>query len=381
MRGAIRVSVALVVLVGIILPITHQSANAMSLRQLQQKLQSTSQSMAKIRSQLRSTKKRQRTAIHELGAAQSRLVVHRARLLSYRRQLSSVRAVLEKTQADLRIVEARLKRRNDLLSDRLVDTYKHGTVSYASVLLGSDDVYDLLSRGYVIRRILRNDMELVESIRKDKQSVERYKAYLEKKERERASLARQQASVTVAADNDRRRSQQLLDSIERDRAAYEQALAEFQRASYGLEAKIRAMQRTPAGQKRVANPWRGGYICPLSCSYRITSRFGWRIHPIHHSRSFHTGIDLAAPSGSAIRAAAGGTVIIAGSYGVYGKAVVIDHGGRMSTLYGHCSRLRVSVGAKVKQGQIIANVGSTGWSTGPHLHYEKRRNGSPISPM
>lgn len=381
MRGAIRLSVALIVLVGIILPIAQQSADAMSLRQLQQKLQSTSHSMAQVRSQLRSTKKRQQTAIHELGAAQNRLSVHRARLLSYRQQLRSVRVALDRAHADLRIVEDRLKRRNNLLSDRLVDTYKHGSVSYASVLLGSGDVYDLLSRGYVVRRILRSDMELVDSIRKDKATVEKYRAFLQRKERERAALEAQQASVTLASANDSRRKQELLNSIERDRAAYEQALAEFQRASSSLEAKIRAMQRTPAGQKRVANPWRGGYICPLSCKYRITSRFGWRIHPIHRTRSFHTGIDLAAPTGSPIRAAAGGTVIISANYGAYGRHVVIDHGGRISTLYGHCSRVRVSVGQSVKQGQIIANVGTTGWSTGPHLHYEKRKNGTAINPM
>lgn len=381
MHRYLRFALATIALVSFISATADTSATAASLRDLQQRLQANSRNIKDYQAKLRATKRRQHVASSQVILAQRRLGVHRARLSDIRGQLSVTRIELARARAELALVEARLKKRNDLLSVRLVDTYKHGTVSYAGVLLGSDDFWDLLSRGYVLRRILDSDVQLVQSIKEDKATAEAYKAKLEQKEQERLELERQQTAATQATLRDTRQRQYLLQQIEKDRAAYEQALAEFQKASAGLEAMIRRMQATPAGQKRVANPWRGSYKCPISTQYRISSRFGWRTHPVHGGRSFHTGVDLACPSGTPIKAAADGLVIHSGWYGVYGNTVIIDHGGGVSTVYAHCSTLRVSRGRTVKQGQTIAAVGSTGLSTGPHLHYELRKNGRPQNPI
>ena len=125
---------------------------------------------------------------------------------------------------------------------------------------------------------------------------------------------------------------------------------------------------------------------PGICSHdrvlsRITSRFGWRIHPILRTRRFHDGVDIAAGAGTTIKASDDDRVIFAGWKGAYGRAVVIDHGSGWSTLYGHCSALYVSTGQTVSRGQRIAAVGSTGWSTGPHLHWTVYRNGRHVNPL
>ena len=112
----------------------------------------------------------------------------------------------------------------------------------------------------------------------------------------------------------------------------------------------------------------------------ITSAFGYRIHPIFHVRKMHTGVDMHAGMGTPIHAAEGGTVISAGWRGGYGKCVVISHGGNLATLYGHLSAIQVSVGERVGRGEVIGKVGSTGYSTGPHLHFEVRVGGSPVNP-
>ncbi|MBV9149838.1 MAG: M23 family metallopeptidase, partial [Candidatus Eremiobacteraeota bacterium] len=113
----------------------------------------------------------------------------------------------------------------------------------------------------------------------------------------------------------------------------------------------------------------------------ITSPFGWRIHPISGVRSFHEGLDIGVASGTPIGAAEAGRVIYAGWYGGYGNYISIDHGGGVSTGYAHCSAIYVSVGQDVRQGQTIGAVGSTGYSTGPHLHFEVRINGKPVDPL
>ncbi len=111
-----------------------------------------------------------------------------------------------------------------------------------------------------------------------------------------------------------------------------------------------------------------------------TSSFGFRTHPIFGGRRLHAGMDFRAPTGIPILAAAAGTVVTAGFSGGYGNTVVIDHGGSLATLYGHQSRLAVSVGDRVTTGQVIGSAGSTGSSTGPHLHFEVRVNGTPVNP-
>jgi murein DD-endopeptidase MepM/ murein hydrolase activator NlpD len=136
--------------------------------------------------------------------------------------------------------------------------------------------------------------------------------------------------------------------------------------------------RTPRGRARARIAWRGSFSRPADGP--ITSGYGPRYHPILRRSRMHTGMDIGAGYGSSIRAAADGEVIYAGYRGGYGKTVVVDHGGGVSTLYAHCSALLVRDGQMVRRGQTVARVGSTGMSTGPHLHFEVRRNGSPVSP-
>ena len=123
----------------------------------------------------------------------------------------------------------------------------------------------------------------------------------------------------------------------------------------------------------------GDIIWPLG-SRRVTSQYGWRVHPIFGTSRYHSGIDIAANYGEPIWAAAGGTVIHSGWLGGYGKTIIIDHGGGLTTLYAHNSKLTLGVGATVKRGQTVALAGSTGYSTGPHLHFEVRKFGEPVNP-
>jgi murein DD-endopeptidase MepM/ murein hydrolase activator NlpD len=156
-------------------------------------------------------------------------------------------------------------------------------------------------------------------------------------------------------------------------------IAQSERDSDSVRAMLEAIALTPEGQARAATPWTGSFIRPVPGD--ITSGFGPRFHPVLHVRKLHTGVDFRAPVGTPVWAADGGVVVHAGWLEVYSYAVIIDHGGGVSTLYGHCSSLEVSSGQSISAGQVIARSGSTGYSTGPHLHFEKRVNGSPVPPF
>lgn len=344
------------------------------------RLADVNRQLSDVQSKLAHTKRMQRSAYSQLMASEHRLEAARNNLMDAQSQLRTTRGKLVVTRTELHKVETRLGKRNNLLSERLSDTYKHGNVGYVNVLLGATDFWDLLNRGHMIREVLNSDVQLIGDIKQDKHTVETHKAVLEVQERKRSDLERQQAVLTQVAHNQAAERGQILKQISRERSQYENMLAELEQNSRQIATMIRAMQRTPRGHKRYTQVWHGRFMAPVS-GYRITDRFGMRYHPILHTYRMHTGVDLACPTGTTIHAAASGEIIFAGWLGAYGNAIIIDHGGGMNTVYGHCSRLLVRVGAVVKQGQSIGRVGSTGWSTGPHCHFEVRRNGTPIRPM
>ncbi|MHB0912105.1 MAG: murein hydrolase activator EnvC family protein [Armatimonadota bacterium] len=371
-----RTAIAVILLVGIII---QPVAARKSLSELQREMREAAQRMRSVQAKLHEVKKQQATAATELAYSEKRLRFTQISLSDIRSQLSDTRGRLSVTKQELAVIQKRLDERNKLLEGRLVDTYKHGNVSYLSVVLGAEDLSDLLSRGYVVRKIFESDMELVEGIKEDKRAVEEHKAALESQERKRSGLEREQAQLTRDAYSQKVNRARIVRAINSDRAKYEQMLAELDQNSRQISALIRSRESTPAGRKSAEQKWTGSFIRPVSG--RITSGFGMRYHPILHERRMHTGVDLASPAGTPIKAAASGEVIYSGWFGAYGNAVIIDHGGGVTTLYGHQSSISVHTGQSVKQGQVIGKVGSTGWSTGPHLHFEVRKHGTPVSPF
>ncbi|MGE5531632.1 MAG: M23 family metallopeptidase, partial [Bacteroidota bacterium] len=213
-----------------------------------------------------------------------------------------------------------------------------------------------------------------------KQALARQKARLQEKEREEAeardAVRRQRNEVAIKTELALTR----LKDANAARAQAERELAAFEKASSEIEAMLARVQRAGVSGGAYSGSWGGSFLRPVPG--RITSPFGWRIHPLTHTRRFHDGVDLACSGGTPIHAADKGRVVLAGWYGPYGQAVIIDHGSGMSTLYGHTrsGSLRVCNGQVVQRGQIIAGVGSTGWSTGNHLHFSVRRYGRPVSP-
>ncbi|HML32375.1 murein hydrolase activator EnvC family protein [Sporomusa sphaeroides] len=292
----------------------------------------------------------------------------------------SILAKLEATEQQIELntellakVEKNLAERSQILNKRMRDIYKNGQVNYLDVLFGAADFVDFTTRADLLKRVVNLDMTLVAQVKAERELVVQKRAELE---RDKAAITELKAAAAAkkaiieARKNDR---EKVLDDAVSERDTAERAYQELMETSRQIEQMIRRSQKGGAVEGTGALLW--------PASGPITSPFGWRTHPIFGTQRFHSGIDIGADYGDAIAAADSGTVIFSGWMGGYGKAVIIDHGGGISTLYAHNSELLVEEGYRVYKGQTISRCGSTGYSTGPHLHFEVRENGSPVSPM
>ncbi|HWR42464.1 murein hydrolase activator EnvC family protein [Sporomusa sp.] len=274
-------------------------------------------------------------------------------------------------------VEKNLAERSQVLNKRMRDIYKNGQVNYLDVLFGAADFADFTTRADLLKRVVNQDLTLVAQVKAERELVVQKRAELERDKAAIAELKQQATAKKLVIEARKSEREKVLDSAVSERDTAERAYQELMDTSRQIEQMIRNIQ---SGGK-ASGPAGGSGALMWPASGPITSPFGWRTHPIFGTQRFHSGIDIGADYGDSILAADSGTVIFSGWMGGYGKAVIIDHGGGISTLYAHNSELLVEEGARVQKGQLISRCGSTGYSTGPHLHFEVRENGSPVSPM
>jgi murein DD-endopeptidase MepM/ murein hydrolase activator NlpD len=312
-------------------------------------------------------------------------------------QLSVVHRDLDRVTATYLGVESQLEDSAQRLTDsrvrvqrRAAEVYKEGPGGFVNFVLGARDLEDATTRVGYVRSVMRTDRATLDTLvvaqrdyqeRSDQldglktQKLERYNEVDAVQQKIAGALARQQYARDQVVDEIAYKKA-IIARIETDRSAWEAMTARQAQDSVGIAellAKYQGGQNVPPGV--IA----GFFSVPVIGE--VTSQFGWRVHPIFGTRLFHSGIDIAVDEGTPIQAPADGVVVYAGWMGGYGNATVIDHGQRLATLYGHQSRLGVSVGQSVHRGDVIGYVGSTGYSTGPHLHFEVRVNGDPVDPL
>jgi septal ring factor EnvC (AmiA/AmiB activator) len=305
-------------------------------------------------------------------------------------------------QVQLNAAEATLQRHDDALKRRLVDAYERGDLGYVNVLLSATSFSDFVERWDDIRYLIAANQNTVRARRAAEQAVSKARADLEG---ERIALAdaqqrQQEAKFQLASLASQR--QQLLQVAQIQRRSVANEVVQLEELSAAEEASLEAMIRQRQQveearraaedlQRRRAAQLAGQAIPPPEnvgapstfswpVSGPITSPFGMRPNPLGQGFEMHPGIDIGAPMGATVTAAAGGRIIWAKPYGGYGNAIIIDHGGSTSSVYGHLSQIFVSEGQDVERGQAIGAVGCTGRCTGPHLHFEVRVNGVAVDP-
>ncbi len=271
-----------------------------------------------------------------------------------------------------------LKQKSNKLNKRVREIYKSSAVNYLDLLFSTHSMADFINRAYFFGKIIEGDAKLISDVSDEyhlfKNKKEKLVAVTEQVKDLAKEIGQKRSEIAQKAEEEKGVWSDLKDR----REDYEKKVAELEKSS---EQLTRIIQEKMAERKRAGVSAHGSGALDWPLRGRITSPFGYRRDPFWRGRHMHTGIDIANSYGEIIRAADGGEVIFSGWWDGYGKAVVIDHGRNISTVYGHMSRIYVENGNKVSKGQIIGLVGSTGYSTGPHLHFEVRVNGKPTNPM
>ena len=306
----------------------------------------------------------------KLESATNDLTTSKSKIASAQRELYDLELKLNKASAEYNSL-------NYVLSKHIRSVYKTQRKAFFEILLNSKDINMLVDRLHYQKIILKDDYKKMATARNKAKEIRNIKnniiARKRSLERSVASINSQQAYINKAIA----KNKNMIDKLRTDRVAYQKAERELAKQSASIGSYINKTAKDTNVQ--VAS----GFIKPIQG--RITSPFGWRTHPIFNSRSFHSGIDIGGPNYGEIRASNSGKVIYSGWYGGYGKVVIIEHGmvnGKpITTLYAHMSSILVSNGQRVNKGQVIGKEGTTGYSTGPHCHFEVRVNGQPNNPL
>lgn len=284
---------------------------------------------------------------------------------------------LQKAERELEKSNKRYEQQKELLDKRLIALYEMGTTSYLDVLLSSRSISEFLSNYYLITEVTEADTTLLENVDAEKNYNEKLNETLNAKKRALEESRETKEQNAILLENMSIIRTNKLQSLTEEEMALEQSVEEYQKQVAEIETEIRLLAIANVGSEYVG----GSMAWPVPGYTRITSPFGMRTHPITGVYKLHTGCDIGAPYGAQFIAANDGIVTYAGENRAYGNMVIIDHGGGVTTLYAHGSKILVKVGDTVYQGTPVLEVGSTGYSTGPHAHFEVRINGEYVQPL
>lgn len=353
----------------------------------------------KEKSNISNTENEKKSVSMDIENLDAKIQVTSAKISTLESEIVRLNKDIAENQEKLQEAQLNLSENTDALRMRLREMYKRGNVNYLEVILNSRDIEELLRNNEIISSIARADRELIEFIQEQidtiKETEERLQIDKAKVSASKAAVENERQSYQAAVDAKNNYMKVLESNLDLYKAEFEKAQANWD----SLDAEIVRLQKQIAEQKKaeeaaarratrvhsnitVSSGPRNGqsYTWPLPGHYSISSPFGYRVHPILGYSKFHSGVDIPAPSGTPIVAAKSGTVIMSKLMSGYGNVVMIDHGDTV-TVYAHCSALNVGVGDSVNAGDVVAFVGSTGLSTGAHLHFEVRVNGSPVNPL
>lgn len=386
-------------------------ANA-SLKEAENKKNNISAQMQDTKSQINNIKGEANVVEAEIARLDREINQANNHLISLNNEIDQLNIEIEKTKEELRIAHENLKEKQDIFAKRLRVMYINGDVGYLEVLLNSEDIETLLTNSEMISAIAQQDRELITYIKEQIDTIHDKTMKLESQMNELEGKKNEVAFKKASLESANAAKNQYMSTLQSNIAEYEVEYDRLLETSNQIEKEINRIKKDIEEQKRIAaekariakekaeqarksssttassikykvsTSRRSGssMTWPVPGNSRISSYYGYRLHPVLGYQKFHSGVDIPAASGTPVVAAAEGVVIVSTTMGGYGNVVMVDHGNTV-TVYAHNSVLKCRVGDVVSAGETIALVGSTGLSTGPHLHFEVRIGGQTVDPL
>lgn len=327
-----------------------------------------------IQSDLKDNKKEQNKINDKIMEFEKTIENTEKQINDINQKMGNTKQEIGKKEAEIQNLQKEIDSNNDLLEKRVNVMSKTSEMDYVQIVLNSEDIMDFLTNLDMIKRIVAHDKNVLRVLKDNKTRVFNAKRDLESKKEQMAvlknSMDAKKSKLTLAKGE----QQSLQSKLKTDAKALANRIDRLNKESEKIKLEILRSQSK-------SNYVGGEMAWPAPNFTRISSPYGMRFHPVLKRKKMHTGIDISVPRSKTLVAANSGVVTFAGRYGGYGNTVIIDHGGQKSTLYAHTQKLLVKKGDRVTRGQAVALCGSTGLSTGPHLHFEVRVNGNPVNPV
>lgn len=353
---------------------------ATDISDLDKQKKEVSEELNKKNKQLEYVNEELTTALLEIQKLDDEILQYETDLNKYETQLSKLQTSIDEAIEKIDLVQEDYQTREEILRERLVEMYKAGDVTYLEVLLSSKSLTEFISSYFLMRQLVEYDNKLIEQVEREKNDLEYTKAKLEKEQKEVKTIKAKKEQTTIILNNKKTLQKAHMNKLSEEEKKLQKEIIEYKKEVYRIQSLISQVSGEPNLQIQYTG---GDMIWPVAKEgTAITSYYEQREHPITGIIHYHSGIDIGnAYFGTPVVAALDGYVSYAGWLGGYGNYVIINHGNGVSTLYGHGQAILTTLHKEVKQGELIMEVGSTGNSTGPHLHFEIRINGYTVNPL
>lgn len=298
------------------------------------------------------------------------------------KKIETINNESKKLKEDIKKLEKDIDSNEESLGDRLKVINNNYTLGYLKVILSSNSISDFLNNVYIVQEVVEQDKQMLKDLESDKSEIEEKKITLDKNKEEAKVIKDELVKDKESLEEDKAELKKLKNELVNEEEALEEKLQKIaaENAAASSESNTNKSDSNKSDSSN-SNAVISNGSWPVPGYSAISSPFGYRVHPVLGVSKLHTGIDIPAPTGTPAVAVDSGTVIYSGVQGTYGNTVMIRHDNGLVSLYAHNSSLVVKVGDKVKKGQVVTKIGSTGRSTGPHLHFEIRVNGTPQNPL
>lgn len=351
--------------------------HAQDLTELQEQSNQLTQALDESNNRLQAVQEQLSTNMQELQDLDNQIAQSQEELNTINTDINDLMNQIKENEEKLSKTQAEFDKIQGLLDARIIKMYETPKFEFLQVILASKNVTEMLSTYYAMKELAEYDKQLLDTVKKQKEDIETTKKILAEKKKQVVTNKQSQQKKAQVLANTKKMRQYYISKLSTEEQELQAKIDEYNGQVNAIEAEIKLMALNSISADYIG----GAMTWPIPGYTTITSEYGMRVHPITGAYKLHTGTDIGAPMGADFVSAAKGVVVKATYNAAYGNMVIIDHGGGVQTLYAHGSEILVQVGQEVEAGTPVLKVGTTGYSTGPHAHFEIRINGQTVNPL